>query len=204
MSIKPFAVSIVCMLTTAACAQVRTCLSEGWKFIRTDMASPWEVMRPVKAGKPESVPLWTDVTLPHCYNAEDGVAPDVNYYQGGAWYRTTLKVKNPYPDGHTLLEFEGAGQKTDVYLATRHAGSHVGGYDQWRVDITEWGDGEWPLAIRCDNSRDVEMIGRRRRYGKNQGHQSFNASAERFERFEWLSPSSSGNHCAERQDRLSR
>ena len=158
MSIKPFAVSIVCMLATAACAQVRTCLSEGWQFIRTDMASPWEVMRPVKAGKPESVPLWTDVTLPHCYNAEDGVAPDVNYYQGGAWYRTTLRVKNPYPDGHTLLEFEGAGQKTDVYLATRHAGSHVGGYDQWRVDITEWGDGEWPLAIRCDNSRDVEMI----------------------------------------------
>ena len=146
------------MLAMTAGAQVRACLTDGWQFICTDMANPWEVMRPVKAGKPESVPLWTDVRLPHCYNAEDGVAPDKNYYQGGAWYRRMLRVENPYPGGHTLLEFEGVGQKTDVYLGMRHAGGHVGGYDRWSVDITEWGNGEWPLAIRCDNSRDVEMI----------------------------------------------
>ena len=80
------------------------------------MANVWEVERPVKEGKPESVPLWQDVTLPHCYNAEDGVDPDVNYYQGAAWYRTTIEVANPYAGGHTLLEFEGAGQKTQVYV----------------------------------------------------------------------------------------
>ncbi len=122
------------------------------------MANVWEVERPVKEGKPESVPLWQDVTLPHCYNAEDGVDPDVNYYQGAAWYRTTIEVANPYAGGHTLLEFEGAGQKTQVYVDGRLMGSHVGGYDRWTVDISEVGNGRHPIAVRCDNSRDVEMI----------------------------------------------
>ena len=153
-----FLLTFVCALAFSASAQVRTRLTDGWQFIRTDMAGPWEVFRPVKPGKPESVPLWTEVSVPHCYNAEDGVDPSVNYYQGAAWYRTTVSVSNPYPDGHTLLEFEGAGQKTDVYVGTDHAGAHVGGYDRWTVDITHWGNGQLPIAIRCDNSRDVEMI----------------------------------------------
>ena len=133
-------------------------LSHGWQFIRQDMANAWEVWRPVKAGKPESVPLWKDVTLPHCYNASDAVDPDVNYYQGAAWYRIRLQVHNPYPNGRTWLEFEGSGQKTDVYVGQQKVATHIGGYDRWRVDITPMGNGELPIAIRCDNSRDVEMI----------------------------------------------
>ena len=139
-----------------AAAQIRVPLSGGWQFVRTDMAGPWEVFRPVKPGKPESVPLWNDVVLPHCYNAEDGADPSVNYYQGAAWYRTSLQVDNPYPNGHTLLEFEGAGQKTEVYVDTSLVGTHVGGYDRWWVDITHCGKGLLPLAVRCDNSRDVQ------------------------------------------------
>ena len=141
-----------------AAAQIRVPLSGGWQFVRTDMAGPWEVFRPVKPGKPESVPLWDDVVLPHCYNAEDGADPSVNYYQGAAWYRTSLQVDNPYHGGHTLLEFEGAGQKTEVYVDTDLVGTHVGGYDRWWVDITHCGQGLLPLAVRCDNSRDVQMI----------------------------------------------
>ena len=158
MAKRLFLLTFACALALSASAQVRTRLTDGWQFIRTDMAGPWEVFRPVRPGKPESVPLWTEVSVPHCYNAEDGVDPSVNYYQGAAWYRTTVSVNNPYPDGHTLLEFEGAGQKTDVFVGTDHAGAHVGGYDRWTVDITHWGNGQLPVAIRCDNSRDVEMI----------------------------------------------
>ena len=89
-------------------------LTEHWEFIRQDMGSIWEVMRPITgAGKPETVPLWQKVTLPHCFNAEDAVDPDVNYYQGPGWYRTMLNIENPYTNGRTCLEFEGAGQKTE-------------------------------------------------------------------------------------------
>ena len=147
-------------------------LTQQWEFIRQDMGSIWEVMRPVPGfGKPEAVPLWQTVNLPHCFNAEDAVDPDVNYYQGPGWYRTSLLIDNPYQDGHTYLEFEGAGQKTEVYVYTTKVASHVGGYDEWKADITDavalfrsnpalvkrFG-GKIPIAIRCDNSRDTEMI----------------------------------------------
>ncbi len=146
-------------------------LNEGWEFIRQDLADVWEVVRPARAGQPEIVPLWSPVTLPHCFNAEDAVDPDVNYYQGAGWYKTSLSIDNPYTNGRVLLDFEGAGQKTEVYVYTTRVGSHVGGYDGWKVDITDavaafartetcqkqFG-GKIPVSVRCDNSRDREMI----------------------------------------------
>lgn len=145
-------------------------IDEGWQFIRQEMGSIWEVFRPVQAGKPESVPLWTNVSLPHCYNATDAVEPDANYYQGVGWYRKNLTIRNPYTDGRTILEFEGVGQEAQVYVYTTLVGSHVGGYDRWQMDITEAAKdflksseakrfgGKVPVAVRCDNSRNTERI----------------------------------------------
>ncbi|WP_254846570.1 glycoside hydrolase family 2 TIM barrel-domain containing protein [Hymenobacter sp. CRA2] len=161
------------LLTAAAAAvgQQRVRLNAGWEFVRQDLGGVWEAVRPVGAGNPEGVPLWEPVPVPHCFNARDAVDPDVNYYQGPGWYRTQLEVKNPYPGGRTVLHFEGAGQKTEVYLYTTKVGSHVGGYDEWTVDLTQaiadfqktdvyqkQFKGKVPLSIRCDNSRDLEMI----------------------------------------------
>lgn len=56
----------------------RLCIDEDWQYIRQDMANAWEVFRPVQAGKPESVPLWETVELPHCFNATDAVNPTLN------------------------------------------------------------------------------------------------------------------------------
>lgn len=143
-------------------------LTGGWEFLQGDLGGIWEAVRP--GGGSEAVPLWSRVTLPHCFNAEDGVDPEVNYYQGPGWYRTRLQLQNPYPGGRIILEFEGAGQKTDVYIYTTKVGSHVGGYDGWQVDITEAVNdflkskdaarfkGKIPVSVRCDNSRDLEMI----------------------------------------------
>ena len=147
-----------------------TVLRDGWLFLREDVGSLWELVRPVQAGKPEEQPLWTGVRLPHTWNAEDAVDPDVNYYQGPAWYKTLLDIDRDRLGGRILLAFQGAGQKTDVYVYMSRAGSHTGGYDCWYVDITDevrhflsgpdagrFG-GKVPLSIRCDNSRDAGMI----------------------------------------------
>lgn len=146
-------------------------LTENWEYLKGDLGGIWEAVRPFSPGNPESVPIWQKVTLPHCFNAEDAVDPDINYYQGPGWYKTLLTIDNPYAGGRTVLDFEGAGQKTKVYIYTTLVGEHVGGYDEWSVDITEavkdfMADdklmkrfkGKVPLSIRCDNSRDVEMI----------------------------------------------
>lgn len=166
------AIAIFIVITPSALyAQQQTRLNNDWQFIKQDLGGIWEAVRPVKKGNPEEVPLWTNVSLPHCVNAEDAVDPDVNYYQGPAWYRTQLTIQNPYSNGRTLLHFEGAGQKTEVYIYTTKVGEHIGGYDEWTVDITDavaafkkidifqkQFNGKVPLSIRTDNSRDLEMI----------------------------------------------
>jgi beta-galactosidase len=152
-------------------AQQSIRLNNNWQFIRQDLGGAWESVRDIGKTTAGSTPLWDSVSLPHCVNARDAVDPDVNYYQGPAWYRTLLTVKSPYAKGRTLLHFEGAGQKTEVYIYTTKVGSHVGGYDEWTVDITDAIEafrksdtllkqfkGKVPLSIRTDNSRDLEMI----------------------------------------------
>ncbi len=145
-------------------------LKENWLFVEGDLGGIWEVVRPSREGRPERVPLWTAVTLPHCFNALDAVDPDKNYYQGPGWYKNEISISNPYQNGRVLLHFEGAGQKSEVYVYTTKVGEHVGGYDEWTVDITdavsnfiesddaERFKGKVPIAVRCDNSRDLEMI----------------------------------------------
>ncbi len=146
-------------------------LNDNWKFLKSDIGGIWEAVRAVREGFPESVPLWENVSLPHCFNATDAVDPDVNYYQGPGWYKNQISINNPYTNGRTLLHFEGSGQKTDVYIYTTKVGSHVGGYNEWTVDITnavksfladssasKRYNGKIPLSIKCDNSRDLEMI----------------------------------------------
>ncbi|MBO2543178.1 DUF4982 domain-containing protein [Salegentibacter sp. BDJ18] len=148
-----------------------TRLNENWEFLKSDLGGIWEALRPTELGRPESVPLWEEVTLPHTYNRYDAVDPAKNYYQGPAWYRRAIEIENPFDGGRTLLHFEGSAQKTQVYIDTTLVGSHVGGYDEWTVDITEAVrefkkkeelvkrfNGEVPLSIRTDNSRDLEMI----------------------------------------------
>ena len=139
-------------------------LSGGWEFYQGSLGSPWEVWRGDAAS--DNV-MWSAVTLPHCFNGRDAVDPDVRYYQGPGWYRTKLKIANPFPNGRTLLHFNGAGQKSQVFVYTEKVGEHVGGYDEWDVDITDAAakalkneafKGEVPVAVLCDNSRDAEAI----------------------------------------------
>lgn len=159
------------ILSQSLSAQQSVRLTEGWEFLKQDLGGIWEAIRPVGPGNPEAVPLWQKVSLPHCVNATDAVDPDVNYYQGPAWYRTQLLIKNPYQRGRTILHFEGAGQKTQVYVYNTKVAVHLGGYDEWTADITEavaafqkneayqkQFKGKVPVSIRTDNSRDLEMI----------------------------------------------
>lgn len=145
-------------------AQSRQALDQGWEYYQGSLGSTWEIWRGDKAT--DNV-TWKAVTLPHCFNGRDSVDPDVHYYQGPGWYRTKIKVSNPSAGGRILLHFNGAGQKSDVYVGMEKVGSHNGGYDEWSVDITDAAEkalanpdnnGEVPVAVRCDNSRDAESI----------------------------------------------
>lgn len=141
-------------------------LISSWEHYTGNLGGVWEVWRADKLNNHYNVP-WHDVQLPHTCNALDVMDPDSKYYQGQGWYRTRLKLNNPYKEGRTLLHFEGAGQRTKVYVYTQCIGEHLGGYDEFTVDMTESAEssqqierygGSVPLAIMCDNSRELETI----------------------------------------------
>jgi beta-galactosidase len=143
---------------------VRRRLRDGWEHYRGTLGSVWEVWRGERAS--DNVP-WTAVRLPHCFNARDCVDPDERYYQGPGWYRARLEIEPAPPRGRTLLHFDGAGQETTVFVGLDEVARHLGGYDEWTVDITDAADrvsadetflGRIPVAIRCDNSRSAESI----------------------------------------------
>jgi len=146
-------------------------ITSGWDFIKSDLGGVWESVRPVAPESPESVPVWSTVHLPHCYNALDAVDPNGNYYQGPAWYRTVLTIANPYQGGRTILYFEGVGQEAEVFVYTKRIKKHSGGYDEWQADITEAVEefkknpvcqtqfqGKVPVSVRVTNSRNLQRI----------------------------------------------
>jgi beta-galactosidase len=138
-------------------------LTKNWEYLRGSLGSAWDVWR----GDMGESTVWTQVEVPHCFNARDAVDPDQPIYEGTGWYRRKMQVRNPFINGRTLLFFEGAGQKCAVFISSKRVGTHIGGYDEFVVDITDAIAGsattgthpaEIPLAVLCDNSRDSETI----------------------------------------------
>jgi beta-galactosidase len=129
-------------------------LDTGWEFYRGPLDPRFQIWHS------EELVVWEPITLPHCFNHYDACDPDVPAYRGVGWYRIKLGVDNPYPRGRTLLHFEGAGQSSELYIGTQQVGRHAGGYSEFMVDITDTCRGmkELPLAILCDNGRDIDRM----------------------------------------------
>ncbi len=139
-------------------------LLKGWEYFRGPLGGMWEVWQGAAVNPGVR---WTPVVMPHCFNATDAVDPDTTYYRGAGWYRTNLRLANPFPGGRTLLHFEGAGQTTKLFVGQEEVGEHVGGYDEFTFDITEPAERarrdpankeNVPVAVVCDNTRDLERL----------------------------------------------
>ena len=115
-------------------------LNANWKFIRED------------AGLPAAYPTeWTDVNLPHTWNAVDGNDGNGSYYRGKCWYAKTFETPvQPLAGGKVFVEFLGANSEATVYVNGQEVVSHIGGYSTFRADITDvCTDGENLLVVTC-------------------------------------------------------
>ncbi len=156
----PISIALLTAFCNVSGAESSQVLSDGWEYHQGSLGSTWEIWRGDAAS--DNV-TWSPVTLPHCFNARDAVDPETRYYQGLGWYRKSLEIANPFPNGRTRLHFNGAGQSSEVFVGMEKVAAHLGGYDEWTVDITDAAAKfktakSVPLAVRCDNSRDAESI----------------------------------------------
>lgn len=117
-------------------AREATVLSEGWEFKKDNGH-------------------WSDVSIPHTWNASDG-QDGGTYDRTVGWYRRTLTVEKR-EHRRQFLRFEGVNTRAEVYVNGEEAGSHVGGYTAFALDITELlKEGENLLEVRVDNRESVQ------------------------------------------------
>ncbi|MBQ7390047.1 MAG: glycoside hydrolase family 2 protein [Clostridia bacterium] len=119
-------------------------LNEGWQFSK-DCSAP---------AHNDSV---VSVNLPHSWNATDGQDGGNDYFRGSCLYSKKLvKSELPVADQY-YLEICGANSSADVYVNGEHKAPHDGGYDTWRVNLTESFGDECEVAIIVDNSPNEQV-----------------------------------------------
>ena len=105
---------------------------------------------------------WDVVNIPHTWNINDAEDGGNDYLRTAFWYRKKLDYDEAFDGKRIYLEFNGANQKTDLYVNGTHVPynggdvfTHKGGYTAFRFDVTDYlVHGQNVLAVRVDNSHD--------------------------------------------------
>lgn len=80
---------------------------------------------------------WEKVTLPHTWNAVDGMDGKGSYYRGECWYSKDFEAPQLMEGWHICLEILALSLSGKVFVNGKEAGSHEGGYSSFVVDITQ-------------------------------------------------------------------
>ena len=102
---------------------------------------------------------WIQIDLPHTWNQWDVVDQVSGYRRDGSWYKKNIKIPN-IRGVRFFLDFEGANTSTVVYVNNKKAGSHVGAYVGFKIDITPYVElgKDNSIYIRVDNAYNPEII----------------------------------------------
>lgn len=85
--------------------------------------------------------------------------PELLYYEGTLWYKTSFDYKKSDLGNRLFLYFEASNYKTEVYLNGRKLGTHIGGFTPFNFEITEFlKESENLLVVKVDNKRLKEGI----------------------------------------------
>ncbi|MDF1548678.1 MAG: glycoside hydrolase family 2 TIM barrel-domain containing protein [Bacteroidales bacterium] len=102
---------------------------------------------------------WIKINIPHSWNSLDATDLEPGYRRSASWYKKTINFAAISKNQSYLLYFEGANITTKVFVNGMEAGSHIGGYLGFNIEISSYiktGDNE--ILVRVDNSYNPEII----------------------------------------------
>ena len=99
------------------------------------------------------------VTLPHTWNAVDGMDGNGSYLRTtGVYTRTFTKPQQPLAGGRTYVEVLAAALAATVKVNGQVATTHEGGFSIFRADVTDLcHEGENELVIEVSNEDTPSM-----------------------------------------------
>ncbi|MFD1294688.1 glycoside hydrolase family 2 protein [Lutibacter holmesii] len=127
----------------------KTNINQNWTYLENDS---------------EEIPntqtnAWQSINLPHSWNSTDVTDLDPGYRRNASWYAKSLAIDEVIPNQLYFLYFEGANINSKVYVNGELAGSHIGGYIGFEIDITKFiQTGFNEILVRVDNAYDPEVI----------------------------------------------
>ena len=134
---KLFFILFAALLVQAAAARETMSLDGTWRF-RKDDATGYG---------------WVKVTVPHCWNAEDGTSPD--YYRGACSYEREFDVTRKMAGKRLFLRFEAVSSAAEVLINGQCAGRHKGAYTAFCFEITNLvREGSNTLTVKATNAKD--------------------------------------------------
>lgn len=142
--------------------RVEISLNAHWQFHKGTLPGSLERAGQGDTDSATNEQVWSDISLPHTWNIEDGANGGNDYFRGDGWYRKQLKISKDLVGKRFYLHFDGANLVTDVYIDGNHVGQHRGGYSAFRFDLTDHLElgVEHQLAIKVNNAehRDVAPL----------------------------------------------
>lgn len=131
-------------------------INSGWKFHKGYIKDGFAVETDDSG--------WETVKLGHTWNNIDGQdgkpnnkdINDTDYFRGDGWYRKYLSLEKEDCNKLIYLRFQGSNTYTEVYVNEQLAGTHLGGYTAFCIDITPFVHFETEnlIAVKVNNERN--------------------------------------------------
>lgn len=128
--------------------------NSGWLFKK----APAEKELAVNARKWDSG--WSEVEIPHTWNAKDMQVQANSFYEGAAYYKKQYFFPAEFKDKRVFLRFEGIGSCSEVFVNGVLATAHKGGYSAFACEIgplLKAGE-ENEIMVKADNKSRPDVI----------------------------------------------
>lgn len=131
-----------------------TNFNDGWKFKKGPFSSDNIAFMTSWGDK------WSDVTIPHTWNAKDMQMNKNEFYAGDGVYRKSYTPSVDQKNKRTFIRFEGVGSVAELYVNGAFVGRHMGGYSALCYEITpllKYGS-ENEIVLRANNASREDVI----------------------------------------------
>ena len=128
--------------------------NSGWSFKK----APAEKELAINAPKWDKG--WSEVEIPHTWNAKDMQVQANSFYEGAAYYKKQYFFPAELKDKRVFLRFEGVGSCAEVFVNGMLATSHKGGYSAFACEISpllKAGE-ENEIIVKADNNSRPDVI----------------------------------------------
>ena len=128
--------------------------NSGWSFKK----APAEKELAINAPKWDKG--WSEVEIPHTWNAKDMQVQANSFYEGAAYYKKQYFFPAELKNKRVFLWFEGVGSCAEVFVNGMLATSHKGGYSAFACEISpllKAGE-ENEIIVKADNKSRPDVI----------------------------------------------